>query len=113
MSVTHPTRGRLSNEWAASRRMVPKTGLRSHWHHQQYGPGAPGPLERHETRIQCVQTPWNPGFTASGGHLRDTGTVSTRYGRGTTSGSGGNSQRVGRAIREKTESGPPRYALPG
>jgi hypothetical protein len=29
----------------------PKTELRSHRHHQQHGPGAPGQLERNETPV--------------------------------------------------------------
>src|SRR6476660_2125298 len=55
----------------------PKTELRSHWHRQPHGSGAPGPLERHETpdprrsdavkaRIQCVR----PGSGGSAGVRR-------------------------------------------
>ncbi len=39
---------------ALAGRLVPKTGLRPRRHHQHHDPGAPGQLERHETRFQCV-----------------------------------------------------------
>ena len=44
----------------------PKTGLRSHRHRQPHGPGARwASRNAMKPRIQCVLTPWNPGFTAS------------------------------------------------
>ena len=42
--------------------LVPKTGLKSHRHRQQHGPGAPGQLERHETPDPVRPDAVNPRF---------------------------------------------------